>query len=198
MQNCNAVSIVSHACAKDGKAEAMMPHWDSVNNMMVATDGIRIAIAKMDIDLPPFMTYQTFIPNDSAWSVSLSVSSLLEAMDALSRVGKGIVKVFGAIGRVDLEADTSDGKPVRLSMEAELVQGSASPDNKIGLNAAYVVDFCKAATKMEKATKNSDWGLCEMSVLDMQHPVKFTAGPKGEYMELIMPTVIQWRLPGMN
>jgi hypothetical protein len=198
MQNCNAVSIVSHACAKDGKAEAMMPHWDSVNNMMVAVDGYRIAIAKMDIDLPPFMNYQTFIPKASTWSASLSVSSLLEAMDALSRVGHGVVKVFSAIGHIDLEAETSDGKPVRLSLEAELIQGSASPEEKIALNASYVVDFCKSVAKMEKATKNSDWGLCEMSVLNMQQPVKFTAGPKGEYMELIMPTVIQWRLPGMN
>jgi len=201
MKLSSATTIVKHACSKDNhKPQMMIPWYDKAKNVMIAADGFRIAIAHSDEDMPEPVYWEGVMPESHIWAAKIVIDDLMEIASVMKGVGNGIVKLFLREGWLTIRGELASGDKAETRLDVEIIKGDVTADNKVALNAAYLVDFCNAVKKMKTLDKEQrhSWEECVMYVIDTISVVKITSGPSEEYIELIMPTSVQWGFPEME
>lgn len=190
MKEKQARKLAEHAVERDGLREALsVAHYNKARKELVAADGFRLVVIKIDPCDMPFPNYVVLIPD------SKQILSTIEVdISDLHKIASLFMNTKCTSVRLILEDKTikccsgakNDAEEDIIYTEAYLpisaVIGQKN-DVKVAVNPKYLLDTAKALKSIKGLIK------CKIVICSPSQPIVFKAG---DYTEVVMPMYVKW------
>jgi len=185
-----ARKLVEHAVAKDEIREALsVAHYNQELGEIVAADGFRMVVVKVEPCDKPFPNYRILIPDSKHILSTIEV----DIKDLLNIASLFINTKCTSIRLVleDKYIKCSSGSKTQI--EENIIYSEAylpfatvagrKKDVKVAINPKYLLETAKALKSISGLVK------CKISICSPAEPIVITAG---DYTEVVMPMYVQW------
>lgn len=190
MKEKQARKLAEHAVEKDDIREALsVSHYNEERQELVAADGFRLVVIKIDPCEKPFPNYVILIPD-----AKQILSTIEVEISDLHKIASLFMNTKCTSVRLMLEDKTikccsgAKNKPEEdiIYTEAYLPVSTVigqKKDVKVAVNPKYLLDTAKALKSLKGLTK------CKIAICSPSQPITFKAG---DYTEVVMPMYVEW------
>jgi len=192
MKEKQARKLAEHAVERYDIREALsVSHYNEERQELVAADGFRLVVIKIDPCLQPFPNYVILIPDSKRILSTMEVN-----VSDLYKIASLFMNTKCTSVRMILEDKTikccsgprNDPEDDIIYTEAYLPVSTVigqKTDVKVAVNPKYLLDTAKALKSIKESTK------CKIAICSPSAPITFKAG---DYTEVVMPMYVKWEV----
>jgi len=185
-----ARKLVEHAVAKDEIREALsVAHYNQELGEIVAADGFRMVVVKVEPCDKPFPNYRILIPDPKRILSTIEVD-----IKALFNIASLFINTKCTSVRLIVEDKyIKCCSGAKTKIEEDIIYSEAylpfsyiagkKKGAKVAINPKYLLETARALKSMSGIVK------CKISISSPAEPILIKAG---DYTEVVMPMYVQW------